>query len=186
MTYNPDIHHRHSIRLREYDYSAIGAYFVTICVHMRECLYGGIINGEMELNEVGRMVEEVWKVLPKRFPQVELDEYIIMPNHFHGIVVINNESGHVGAIHELPLHHGAISAQMHRRNMLLPKIIGYFKMNSAKGINRLRDMQGVPVWQRNYYERIIRDEKDLNAARKYIAENPLKWVDDQENPAYSP
>jgi putative transposase len=70
--------------------------------------------------------------------------------------------------------------------MLLPKIIGYFKMNSAKGINLLRDMRGVPVWQRNYYERIIRDEAELNAARKYVVENPMKWSEDKENPAYIP
>ena len=92
----------------------------------------------------------------------------------------------VGAIHELPLPHGAISAQVHRRTMLLPKIMGYLKMNSAKGINLLRDMPGVPVWQRNYYERVIRHEAELNAARKYIAENPMKWAEDKENPGNIP
>jgi putative transposase len=186
MIYNLDIHHRRSIRLREYDYSSTGAYFVTICVHGRECLFGEITDCEMKLNDAGRLVEGVWKGLPGRFPHVELDECIIMPNHFHGIIVIADNPDPVGAIHELPLHHAAISAKMHRRNMLLPKIIGYLKMNSAKGINLLRYMQGVPVWQRNYYERIIRNEAELDVARKYIAENPMKWAEDEENPVVVP
>ena len=118
MTFNPDIHHhRRSIRLREYDYSAGGAYFVTICVQGRECLFGEITDCEMRLNDAGRQVEAVWMRLPGRFPQVGLDEYMIMPNHFHGIIVITDDADPVGAIHELPLHHGAISAQMHRRTI---------------------------------------------------------------------
>jgi len=93
MTYNHDIHHRRTIRLREYNYSASGAYFVTICVHERECLFGAISGGRMRLNDAGRVVEDVWKGLPGRFPQVALDEYIIMPNHYHGIIIITDDVG---------------------------------------------------------------------------------------------
>lgn len=88
MTYNPDIHHRRSIRLREYDYSSNGAYFVTICAQGRACLFGDILDGEMRLNDAGRMVAEWWVKLPGKFPNVALDEYVVMPNHFHGIICI--------------------------------------------------------------------------------------------------
>ena len=90
MKYNPDIHHRRSIRLREYDYAGAGAYFVTVCAHERQCLFGGIREGVMTLNEAGMIVESVWQALPDRFPQIVLDEFVVMPNHFHGIVVIQN------------------------------------------------------------------------------------------------
>lgn len=86
--FNPDIHHRRSIRLRHYDYASEGAYFVTICAQNRECLYGEVFNGEMVLNDAGRVVESVWCALPDRFPSIELDAFVVMPNHFHGIIVI--------------------------------------------------------------------------------------------------
>ena len=98
-----------------------------------------------------------------------MDEFIIMPNHIHGIIFI------VGAIHELPL-------QKYRRKMLLPKVIGYFKMNTAKQFNQILNRTGQPFWQRNYYEHIIRNEKELNRIREYIQNNPLKWELDRENP----
>lgn len=88
MTYNPDIHHRHSIRLKGYDYSSGGAYFVTICTHGRECLFGRIVDDKMQVNDAGRMVENVWLELPGRFPDVVLDAFVVMPNHFHVILFI--------------------------------------------------------------------------------------------------
>jgi REP element-mobilizing transposase RayT len=93
MTYDPDIHCRRSIRLPEYDYSSGGAYFVTFCVHGRECLFGDITDETMRLNDAGQIVERGWLGLPERFPQVALDEFVIMPNHFHGIVLINDLVG---------------------------------------------------------------------------------------------
>jgi REP element-mobilizing transposase RayT len=102
MKYDPDIHHRHSIRLREYDYSANGAYFVTICTQGRECLFGDIVEGQMNLNDAGRMVEEVWLKLPERFPQITLDERVIMPNHFHGIICIVGVPKKQGAASSAP------------------------------------------------------------------------------------
>ena len=236
MKYNPDIHHRRSIRLQGYDYSQYGAYFVTLCTQNRECLFGEIVNGEMILNEYGKIVEQCWFNLPNYYNNIVLDAYIIMPNHFHGIIFINDtidtvdnigaidigaipvgaipESPNVGAIpvgaiHESPnvgaipvgaIHEspqqpdnespnvGAISvgaiheSPRQRRKMLLPKIIGRFKMNSAKQINQIRNTSGVPVWQRNYYEQIIRNEKSLEKIRNYIINNPLEWYYDDYNP----
>ena len=216
MKYNPDKHHRRSIRLQGYDYSQYGAYFVTLCTQNRECLFGEIVNGEMILNEYGKIVEQCWFNLPNYYNNIVLDAYIIMPNHFHGIIFINDTIDtvdnigaidigaiHVGAIHESPqqpdnespntgaIPVGAIhelpqqpenESPRQRRKMLLPKIIGRFKMNSAKQINQIRNTSGVPVWQRNYYEQIIRNEKSLEKIRNYIINNPLEWYYDDYNP----
>jgi len=226
MKFNPDIHHRRSIRLQAYDYSGGGVYFITICVHGRECLFGIITNGLVQLNNAGESVKAIWNDLPQRFPTANLDDYVIMPNHFHGI--INFVDG-VGAIHELPkdvspnIQTGA-TAELSidladatvvkannrentinerairelplrpdppavdgpRRNMLLPKVMGYFKMNTAKKINLIRNTPGIPVWQRNYYERVIRNQEELELARNYILKNPVKWEMDKENPANMP
>lgn len=202
MPYDPNRHHRRSIRLRGYDYSQAGAYFITIVAKNRERLFGEAANGEMRLNEIGRVVQTAWDELPGRYPSVELDAFVVMPNHVHGIIVISGDTGPVGAIHELPLHElplhelpaaGAIHEspphesplqdRVQRRKMLLPKIVGYFKMNAAKRANEIRLASGVPLWQRNYYEHIIRNEADLRRIREYIANNPLKWELDQLHPS---
>jgi REP element-mobilizing transposase RayT len=180
MPYDQDRHHRRSIRLQGYDYSQAGAYFVTMCAWERECLFGEITaEGNLQLNEYGQAVETVWESLPDRFQSIDIDAFVIMPNHVHAIIVIAESVDHpVGAIHELPLQR-----PLDRRKMLLPKMLGYFKMNAAKQINLLRQTPGIPVWQRNYYERVIRDEAELNSTRQYIASNPTRWADDQDNPA---
>ena len=165
-------HHRRSLRLKEYDYSQAGAYFVTICTKNHENIFGEMDEGIMRLSPAGAIVEAFWKDLPSRYPNVELDAFVVMPNHVHGSIMI-----FVGAIHELPL-----CQQTGRRRMLLPKIIGYIKMNTARRINRLRNAPGTPVWQRNYYDHVIRNEESLNSIRQYIAENPQRWVYDKENP----
>ncbi|MDF1580358.1 MAG: hypothetical protein P1P74_06210 [Desulfuromonadales bacterium] len=187
MAYNPDIHHRRSIRLRDFDYSGGGAYFVTLCVHGRECLFGEVADGEMRLSDAGRMVTTVWDSLPHRYPGLGIDVCVVMPNHLHGIVIINDP---VRAIHELPgcesvnpvraIHELPLRS---RRTMTLPKVVGFLKMNTAKQINQMRDTPGTPVWQRNYYERVIRSEREWNAIRQYIADNPAKWADDENHPA---
>ncbi|MCI0404773.1 MAG: hypothetical protein L0209_01650, partial [candidate division Zixibacteria bacterium] len=167
----------------------------------REGLFGEIRNGGMELNAAGRMVQTVWEELPKHYPGVDIDEFVIMPNHVHGIIIINEM---VGAIHELPVQKHDLPAQKQglpvqkpiqntlesnrkaRRQMLLPKIVGRFKMNSAKRVNEWRKTPGLPVWHRNYYEHIIRDEDSLNKIREYIIHNPLRWKFDMENTAGKP
>lgn len=208
MTYNPDIHHRRSIRLKGYDYSSAGAYFVTICVHGRECLFGRIIDYKMQLNNAGKMVENVWLELPGRFPDVVLDAFVVMPNHFHGIlfivgaplaappapplaaappiVVPGIEYGNIGAANIAAANEGAASsAPTECENMGVPTlgiIMRAFKSISGIEVNRILERQGRPLWQRNYYERIIRNDDELSAIREYIMFNPAKWAEDNENP----
>ena len=188
-------HHRRTIRLPEYDYSSPGAYFVTLVTYQRESLFGEVVEGKVRLTAAGEAVLEIWKSLPNRYPQIELDESVIMPNHFHGILWINKS---VGAIHELPLPVDELPLPVDelplplldknrssRRRMLLPLVIGYFKMNSSKWISQILGSQGAPVWQRNYYEHIIRNEGELSRIRHYIRLNPIQWKIDQENPIHN-
>jgi REP element-mobilizing transposase RayT len=128
------------------------------------------------MNEIGRVVENEWKKLPERFPDIDLDEYIVMPNHFHGVIWIRKS---VGPIHELALP--SVIDPRTRRRMLLPRVMGYFKMNSAKRINIIRNLQGLPVWQPDYYEHVIRTEESLQRIRSYVRRNPLEWETDREN-----
>jgi putative transposase len=177
--YSMSYYHRHSIRLKGFDYSQNGYYFVTICVQNREWLLGNIGNGEMTLSEAGIIIKKWWNILPGKYFQIQLDEYVIMPNHFHGIVVINHN---VGAIHELPLQHdhpSKTNEMIMRRRMLLPLVIGYFKMNASKQINVIRNTLNHPVWQRNYFEHIIRNEKQYWAIKQYIQDNVKNWEMDE-------
>jgi REP element-mobilizing transposase RayT len=175
MKHSLDIHHRRSIRFQEYDYSLAGAYFVTICAQNRARLFGNVVDGEMRLSAYGRVAQDKWNELPTHYANVVLDTFLVMPNHIHGIIVIS-----VGAIHESPLQQPMDITQ--RRLMLLPKIVGRFKMNSAKRINEMRGTSGLPVWQRNYYEHVIRNDESLNKIREYIINNPAQWEFDRENP----
>jgi REP element-mobilizing transposase RayT len=171
MAYNPDIHHRRSIRLQNYDYSQQGAYFVTICTLQRECLFGEIIEREIQLNDYGKIVLKWWNKLNQHFPKVETDAFVIMPNHIHGIVVIEKSKGRT-----------EVTETENVRNAHLGQIIAYFKYQSTKQINGIRGLPGVRIWQRNYYEHIIRNEDVLNRAREYIIDNPASWDKDRENP----
>jgi len=187
MPYDPTIHHRRSIRLRGYDYAQAGAYFVTICVQGRECLFGQIVNARMVLNDAGRMVQAQWEQLPERFNTIELDIHIVMPNHFHGIVIITNPvgAGLVPAPAPAPAP-GATTrvAPTGPRRPTLGDIIGAFKSLTTNAyIRGVREYGWPPfdkrLWQRNYYEHIIRDAADLERIREYIANNPAKWPDDR-------
>ena len=203
MIYNPEKHHRRSIRLKGYDYKAEGSFFVTICVQDKEMLFGKVINNVMILNEYGIVVEYTWNDLPNHNKHIHLDNYVIMPNHVHGIIIITEcglESNIVvGAVlgagsepapttapttsskpvptpskHDLPII--KTKSQFHG----LPEIIRQFKTFSARRINDIRKTRGVKIWQRNYYEHIIRNEHDYNRIQKYINENPLKWNIDKK------
>jgi putative transposase len=174
------MHQRRSIRLKDYDYSQAGAYFVTLCTVKRECIFGSIVESMMDLSPSGIIVRDSWNDLQHHFPDANFEISVVMPNHFHGIIVITTDTV-VGAIHELPLR----DKKLERRQMLLPKIIGRFKMTSAKRINELRETPGDPVWQRNYYEHVIRDEKTFGRIQEYIQTNPLRWALDKENPSFS-
>jgi len=161
---------RHSIRLPDYDYSLPGAYFVTLCTHERECCLGELTGGKVSLSPTGVVAETWWLQIPGRYPNARLDAHVIMPNHVHGIIFITGTE----AMHEPP------ASAMDRRQMLLPKIVGYFKMNSAKQINGILGVAGRPVWQRNYYEHIITTDKEYDQIADYILSNPQNWQNDAE------
>jgi putative transposase len=193
MSYVPEKHHRRSIRLQGYDYSQPGMYFVTICTQGKELLFGEVAKGEMAVNKYGRMIWEEWYRSAEIRREVRLDEFMVMPNHLHGIVVITSAEAHgVGAIgrHEIiaivvgahgraPLQH----RQLHRQPRSLGSFVAGFKSATTKRINDLRGTPGVPLWQRNYYEHVIRNEEELHRIREYIQTNPLRWELDRENPA---
>jgi REP element-mobilizing transposase RayT len=151
------LRHRKSIRLKEYDYSQPGEYFITICSYEHECLFGEIVGEEIRLNENGKIVQEEWEKTAIIRKEIELDEYIVMPNHFHGIVVIKYESqiltnDPVGT-------HGRASLQ--RKPRSLGSLIAGFKSIVTKRINELHKTPGSPVWQPRYYDHIIRNEKEF-------------------------
>ena len=215
MSYDPAKYHRRSIRLKGYDYSQPGWYFVTIVTHNREMLFGNVVNGRIILNKIGRIADQCWRDIPDHFPNVRLDEYIIMPNHIHGIIIIqdtqnvranddsphntttpqnvraNDDSPHntatpqnVRANNDSP--HNTTTPQNARANNDSPlqspsktigSIIRGFKIGVTKWCRQNTDIY--QVWQRNYYEHIIRNENDLNRIRNYIIENPLKWKEDK-------
>ena len=207
MRYDPNKHHRRSIRLKGYDYTQAGVYFVTIVTQNRACLFGDIVAGEVRLNAFGQAVAETWLWLGTQYGYVELDEWVVMPNHLHGIIIITGtgdgrpaDGGGVGGgSRTAPTVIGATgggggvgggsrtaptviasTAPMVKRKPL-GRLIGAFKTVSTKRINEYRGTPGVVVWQRNYYEHIIRDERSLNRIREYIAANPLRWHLDREN-----
>jgi len=170
------IPNRQSIRLPNYDYSQQGLYFITACTQNREYLFGDIAASTMVLNEFGKTVDSVWQSLPNRFP-IKLDAFQIMPNHVHLIINI------VGAIHESPDLIPANQDGAHRdaplQRSLLSQCIGYFKMNSTKLIHQI-DPQ-VKIWQRNFYEHIVRNDVELFKIREYIENNPQNWEQDRNN-----
>ncbi len=172
MKFDKDKHHCRSIRLKHYDYTNQGAYFVTICAWNRECLFGKILNGEVVMNEFGQVVKKEWINTGKLRPNVELDKYVVMPNHFHGVLIINGR----GMARHAPTQEFANPIAQS-----LSSIIGSFKSAASKQINRSRNTPGYPVWQRNYYDRVIRNEKEINSIREYIMNNPLKWDLDENN-----
>ena len=183
MTYDPTKHHRRSIRLQSYDYSWPGAYFITLCVREKECVLGDIVDGEMRLSEIGQIVTEAWLWLAERYPHLELDEWTIMPNHLHGIIVLAYDDRRGGSRSVLQ---GDSRISPTDRGKPLGQLIGAFKTVSTKRINALRGTPGVPFWQRNYWEHVIRDEIDLNRIRQYIENNPRHWHEDQLNPIVPP
>lgn len=177
-----DNKHRKSIRLKGYDYSQEGAYFITICTYNRECILGNVVNGKMQLNKYGEIVETEWLRTAKMRDNVELDVYIIMPNHLHGILFIVDKCR--GTMHRAPTTNHIPKYESFGKPVSgsIPTIIRGFKSAVTKQINEIRHIADVPVWQRNYYEHIIRYEEELNKIREYIINNPLKWELDIENP----
>jgi putative transposase len=175
MTCDPERHRRRSLRAKWQDYSAAGCYFVTICSYERECIFGEIVDGAASLSEPGRIVEFHWRETPSIRRYVTIDAFVVMPNHLHGIITITpleaiaeNRSSDTAARGTAPGSLGAIIQQI--------------KGVTTRHINVLRGVTGVPVWQRNYHEHVIRDADDLDRIRAYITANPFRWRDDEHHP----
>ncbi|MBU0518326.1 transposase [bacterium] len=183
MTRFLDKKHRQSIRARNRDYAKPGHYFITICVKDQECLLGEVVDEEMELWNFGGIVQNVWDNLPKHYKHIDLDAFVIMPNHIHGIIRIKPEPqqrANVGAGFAEGTTESGKPAPTLRRHPL-SEIIRALKSFSSRRINKIRKTPGRPFWQRNYYERVLR-RHEINRYRCYIRNNPLNWTSDPEHP----
>ena len=192
MNYNPKIYHRRSIRLKGYNYSQAGLYFITLCTQDSLHLFGEITNDEIVLNDSGMMIEKWWNELKNRFPNIELDEFVVMPSHFHGIIQIINTNT-VGADLRVcpdvqqrvcPDNAGEHKEKGKHIGLPLHRMMQWFKtMSTNEYIRNVKNNHWAPfnkkLWQRNYYEHIIRDEKSYLHISEYIRTNPLKWQDDK-------
>lgn len=178
MKYDPDVHHRQSTRSTGYNYSDPGAYFVTICTRNRECLFGEIVGGKVRLNEWGEIAQEEWFRSEQIRHEIRLkpNEFVVMPNHIHGIVWIRGN--HAGATARLPLPPDVSNPRGPVSRSLGAFLTG-FKSAVTKQINQLRGTPGISVWQRNYFEHIIRNEEELSRIREYIISNPSNWRTDE-------
>ncbi|WAC07169.1 MAG: hypothetical protein OS130_13185 [Thermodesulfobacteriota bacterium] len=199
MPYNPEKHHRRSIRLRNYDYSQSGAYFITVCTQKRERLFGDVVSGKLQFNLAGQMVEKGCLELMDKFPTTKIDIHVVMPNHFHGIIAVgaalcgrpekdegrtNKEEGQPHNNNGQPHKN---KGQPHRVAPTLGNIVNWFKiMTTNEYLRQIKQNNWhrfkLKLWQRNYYEHIIRDENELNHIREYIKNNPLQWDRDELNP----
>ncbi len=177
MTHDSDIPRRRSVRLSGYDYSSAGAYFVSFVVQGRLCLFGEVVDGEMCLNGAGKMVRRVWEGMPERFPYIVMDAYVVMPNHMHGVVFLSQTAAAADAstgetVQDVPT---------------LGDVVRVFKslttVEYGKGVRGMGWVRYEKrLWQRNYYERVVRNGSEMRAVREYIANNPRNWELDRENP----
>ncbi len=187
MSYDPFKHpfekpqgrHRRSIRLKGFDYTQPGSYFVTIVSYRRLSIFGKIIDGVMHLNAWGKIANAEWLKTAEIRREIALDEFIVMPNHFHAIVnIVDCGNGLVGATGRSPLRPGTPRGPA---NKSLSSLIAGYKSAVTTRINQLRGTPGAPVWQRNFHEHIIRNPDELSRIRKYIRNNPMQWETDDEN-----
>jgi len=185
MPFDPEQHRRRSIRLKDYDYSWPGAYFVTVCAFQRKRLFGEVVDEEVRLSPLGGIVGDCWSEIPRHFDSVSLDTFVIMPNHIHGIVVIEDADLRTWRAEGRGTACRAPTVERFAKPTAnsLPTIIRSFKSAVTRRINAFRGVSGSAIWQRNYYEHIVRNEEDLSEARQYIADNPSQWAFDRENPA---
>lgn len=177
--HDPKRHHRRSIRLKGFDYTQSGAYYITVVTYQRRHFFGDVVNGVMRLNELGQIAHDEWFKTSVLRPYVELfeDEFVVMPNHVHGIIWIRNNIVGTGV--------GAERRSAPTNPNVPPKSLGTivraYKSAVTYAVNALQDQRGGVLWQRNYYEHVIRDEKGLRTIRDYILSNPLNWDTDDEN-----
>ena len=188
MRYDPSRHHRRSIRLKGYDYSHPGLYFVTICTQWRECYFGEVIGASVQLSAIGEIANQYWLEIPNHFKNAVLEGFVVMPNHVHGIICIQEMNHHGRGVQlNTPTNATNIHDDRNYYSKITPKkntlsvIIRTYK--GAVTTWCRQNEHGYFQWQRNYHEHIVRNEKELNRIRKYIIENPSKWESDRENPA---
>ncbi len=189
LKYNPNIHHRRSIRLNGYDYAQEGLYFITICCQDRICRFGNVVNGEIILNEYGQIAFDEWVKLSDRFSNIELDVFQIMPNHMHGIIILNDASAGAGITPAQNKSAGAgFTPAQHKRqpqgiaSTTVSDIVGAYKslvVNGCLDIYKSKNATMGKLWQRNYYENIIRNEQSHKRVSEYIINNPVKWAEDK-------
>jgi putative transposase len=206
--YNPQIHHRRSIRLKGYDYTRCGVYYVTICTYKRECLFGEVVDGNMMLNPFGRVVATYWERLPRHFPRVQLGTWVVMPNHIHGIIIItDDDDGDAGRgeafLQPYSITTGVEDDRIESRQSpdaecpaptmvanapsgSVAAIIGNVKSTITRRINQMRHTPGAEVWQRNYWENIIRTPESHARIEDYIFANPARWRADDLHPDAPP
>ena len=165
--------HRRSTRLKGYDYSRAGAYFVTVCAYGKACLFGEIENGLMRLNEYGEIVASEWMKSAEIRTEIEYGEFVVMPNHFHGIVHIHRNHADAADAERAYCHTPLRSPS---RNV--GAMVRGFKGAASRRINEIRNTPGAPVWQRNYYEHVIRNDEDYNRIAEYVVNNPQRWTED--------
>jgi REP element-mobilizing transposase RayT len=168
---------RRSIRLQGYDYRSQGLYYLTICTAAKRCLFGEIIDDSMRLNACGQQVEQAWLETSVKRPYVELDAYVVMPNHFHAILFLRSGTE---TAPDFP------GRGMQRSAGSLSTVIAGFKQAATMAARRTLENNELQVWQRNYYEHIIRTDDSLAQIREYIQNNPLSWALDRENPQFKP
>ncbi len=185
MTYDPKKHHRRSIRWFAYDYTQAGAYFVTICTADRQGPLGRVEGAQVRLSRHGLIAEACWWAIPEHCDQVELDAFVVMPNHVHGILLLWD----VGARHALPSPTdanrppvGQATRPKRTSRRSLGSIVGAYKSAVSRRINNVRGTPGRALWQRNFYEHVIRNAQQLTRIRRYIDDNPANWPLDHENP----
>jgi putative transposase len=179
MAYNPETHKRSSSRLKTFDYTSNAAYFITVCTFQREHLFGQIVDGEMQLNNLGQVVLEEWERTAEIRPEMTLDTFIIMPDHIHAIIWISQSNASNEREPDAVGAHGGAPLRTRTRSLVRPprslgSFVAGFKSAATKRINESRGLPGTPVWQRNYWDRVIRDDRELEETRKYILENPRR------------
>jgi REP element-mobilizing transposase RayT len=176
--YNP-----HSSRLKWYDYTHPGAYFITICTYARICFFGEIKEGRMFLSRCGEIVHSCWYEIPQHFPHVQSFPFVVMPNHIHGIITISKRLPSVSP--HVETRHAVSKREAFQKPVpdSLPTIIRSFKAAVTKKLNESGEYLPATIWQRNYYEHVIRNEKELNQAAEYINFNPVNWEIDNDNPS---
>ncbi len=205
MPYDPERHHRRSVRLVGHDYAS-GTYFITLYAHERACLFGDVVDDDVLLNPFGRIVAEEWRRSAEIRPEIVLVDVVVMPNHLHGLVTILGPTGlplnadvhPVGAHGRAPVStptrgpsittdqgpESEARAPLHRRPRSLGSFVGGFKSASTTRINALRGTTGTPVWQRGFHDHLVRTDHAFDRIRAYIAANPARWQQDEENPAH--